>query len=513
MTATLLERLHASRDETRTKAEAILAKVEAREAPAIAAELEARKLTDETQRTEALAKIERGFVGGEQAEFDQLVADCEDFNSQIAQRSVLAVARDDAASHSPAVVRSEPLTYNRQNAYELDGKAQPTSWFRDLFHMQQGDPDAAARLQRHAKEMDVRLVERAQRRGDNAEREVRNVVGYDIPSPFEKRVNPNRTDGQGGYLVPPDWLMDALIPVLRAGRVVADQVRKMDLPEGTDSINIPKLATGTTAAIQTADAAGVSSTDFTDTSVSAGVKTIAGQQDVAIQLIDQSPLNLDEILFTDLIADYNKKLDVQVLAGSNASGQIQGLYSSAGASSWTNYNQVSYTDASPTAGELNTQCAAALSQIEQNRFDLDGVKFFMHSRRWFWMIGSTDTAGRPLVLPKGTAHFNSIAEAGPATGPPGYKGELGLGFSAYTDPNITTTDTAGSGTLQDIILALKTDDAWLFEGELRQRTLPEILSGTLQVRFQIYNYVAFLLRYAQSLAIISGTGLSAPSGF
>jgi len=372
--------------------------------------------------------------------------------------------------------------------------------------------EAEERLRRHGKEMDVELPARAKRREVNAQQEIRNQIGWDTPNPFEKRVNPNRTDGQGGYLVPPLWLMDELITVLRSGRVIANRVRQIPLPEGTDSINIPKLATGTTTAIQTADGAGVSSTDATDTSVSAGVKTVAGQQDVSIQLIEQSPLSLDAILFEDLIKDYNKKLDVQVLSGSNANGEVQGLYSSAGASLWTNYNQVTYTDASPTAAEMFLPLAAALSKIEQTRFDLESTEFFMHSRRWFWMAGSVDGNGRPIVLPQSFGRFNSIAES--AGGKvPGYKGELALGFSAFTDPNITTTDTAGGGTLQDIIIALNTNDAMLFEGQIRQRTLPEVLSGTLQVRFQIYNYVAFLLRYAQALAIISGSGMAAPAGF
>ena len=410
-----------------------------------------------------------------------------------------------------AEVRNEPLTYSKRSS-EQDN----VSYFKDLMSLatRGNEMDAAQRrLNRHAQEMDVELPARARRRDANAQTEARNAFGWDKASPFEQRVNPNRTDGQGGYLVPPLWAMDEFIPTLRAGRVVADQVRNMPLPSGTDSINIPKMATGTAAAVQTADAASVQSTDFTDTSVSAGVKTVAGQQDISIQLMEQSPLSLDSIIFSDLIADYNLKLDQQVLAGTNANGQVKGLYSSAGASLWTSYNQATYTDASPTAGELFSPLAAMLSKIEQTRYSLDAVKFFLHSRRWFWMVAAVDANQRPIVLPTSMPGYNPLASASAPAGPPGYKGQLALGFPAYTDPNITTSDTAGSGSGQDIAIALKCDDAFLFEGEMRQRTLPEILSGTLQVRFQIYNYVAFLLRYDQALSIASGTGFAAPSGF
>ena len=512
---TLLEQLRAKQDEIRSAAEKLISDAETR---AVAAETEIRSNTPEpAAQAAAIANISRGFTADEQTQFDALTADLASVNERVAQHEVVETSRRAAANASTgeaARVKSEPMTYTRQKT-KL-GTAQ-TSYFRDLWLVKNGDPGAAQRLQRHAQELDVELPNRVARRAENAEQQVRGQIGWDAPSPFERgmeqRITANRTDGQGGYLVPPLWLMDDLIPVLRAGRVVADRVRQMDLPEGTDSINIPKLSTGTTTAAQTADNAAVASADITDTSVSATVDTIAGQTDIALQVIEQSPLAVDEIIFTDLIADWNRTLDKAVLAGGGTAGAIQGLYSSAGASPWTSYNTIAYTDASPTAGELFSPLAAGLSKIEQNRFTLEGVEYFMHSRRWFWLVGTTDSNQRPIVLPKGGAGYNPLAVAGPEATPPGYKGELSLGFPVYTDPNITTTDTAGSGTLQDIILALKTDDAWLFEGEMRQRTLPELLSGTLAVRFQIYNYIAFLLRYGQSLAIISGTGLSAPTGY
>jgi hypothetical protein len=76
-------------------------------------------------------------------------------------------------------------------------------------------------------------------------------------------------------------------------------------------------------------------------------------------------------------------------------------------------------------------------------------------------------------------------------------------------PNVPTTDnTDGGGATRDVAIAAKWDDLWLFEGELRTRVLPEVLSGTLQVRFQAYNYVAFLARYGQSIASAPAPGSS-----
>jgi HK97 family phage major capsid protein len=96
--------------------------------------------------------------------------------------------------------------------------------------------------------------------------------------------------------------------------------------------------------------------------VSAGVKTIAGQQDVSIQALEQSPLNFDQIIFADLIADYATKVDLQVLAGSNSAGQVKGITGATG------INTVAYTDTTPTVGELYSKLADATQKIHTGRY-------------------------------------------------------------------------------------------------------------------------------------------------
>jgi HK97 family phage major capsid protein len=322
-------------------------------------------------------------------------------------------------------------------------------------------------------------------------------------SGVEYRVNPNRTDGQGGYMVPPLWQMSELVAVLRAGRAIADRCHHDDLPTGTDSINLPKLNTGTTTAVQTADAAAVSSTDFTDTSVSSGVKTIAGQQDIALQLLEQSPLNLDEVLFTDLMADYNQRLDIQVLSGSNASGQVQGIFGLSG------INGVTYIDASPTVPEMYPAVMQSLSQIARQRFK-PADTIGMHPTRWYWICSALDTQNRPLVVPDANTAVNNIAVYD-ANAVEGIAGSI-AGVPVVVDANIPIN--YGAGNNQDRILVGRYQDAYLYEGALRTRAMPEILSGTLQVRLQVYNYFAFIPgRYPVAFTTLDGTGLIQPAGY
>ncbi|SFF11531.1 phage major capsid protein, HK97 family [Actinacidiphila alni] len=462
---------------------------------------------------EAAQKDERTkLTDDERAAFDAGEQEIRDIDARIAELDE-QVRGDEAAEATrkrydikPEVeVRSEPLTYQEGSGH---------SYFLDLARMQlnRGDGDggvseAVARLKRHGAEMDVEFPKRerarqaaAERDRDALDREVRRGNRGTI---FEKRVNPNRTDGQGGYFVPPLWLVDDYIDLPRFGRTFANTVRNMALPAGTDSINVPKVATGTATGVQTADAGAVTSQDLTDTFVNAPVRTIAGQQDVALQLLDQSPVGFDEITFADLIADYNALLDTQCWNGSGSAGQLKGILNVAG------INAITYTDATPTLPELYLPSMQALSQSARKRKMMPSA-VFLTPQRWFWMASQLDSQNRPFILPETQAPFNPLAlqTGGDVEGPVGRM----LNFPLLADGNIPQN--LGAGTNEDRIATMRTSDLYLWEGSMRTRVLTEILSGTLQVRFQVYNYAAFMPdRRPETISVISGTGLIGPTGF
>jgi HK97 family phage major capsid protein len=390
------------------------------------------------------------------------------------------------------------------------GQGSRQSYYLDLARAQvRGDAAALERLQRHAAELEVELPKREERMRQRAERSL-DTIG--VPQErrggvFETRVNPNRTDGQGGYFVPPLWLVDQYIDLPRFGRTTANLCQNFELPAGTDSINIPKVATGTTTAIQTADAAAVSSTDLTDTSVTAPVRTIAGQQDIAMQLLDQSPISFDEVVFADLMADYNLKLDVQIISGSGASGQHTGILSTG------SINSVTYTDATPTLPELYVPLAQAASLVAKNR-KMPATAAIVLPSIWYWATSQLDTTSRPLIVPPQVG-FNPTATS-PATlagvndGTPA--GMLSMGLPAYLDGNVPSN--LGAGTNETRIIVARFSDLYLWEGALRSRVLTEVLSGTLQVRLQVFAYSAFMAgRRPEAISVVSGTGLIPTAGF
>lgn len=363
-------------------------------------------------------------------------------------------------------VGNEPTTYRKGGEF---------SYFRDLARSRaEGGSDSAARdrLARHREEMDTLAAQAGQ----------------------ETRANMNRTDGTGGDFVPPLWLIDQYLPLARAGRVTAELCRKLPLPSGTDSINIPTVATGSSTAEQS-DGASLSKTDMTTGSKSAAVTTVAGQQVFALQLLDQSPGNVDEVVFADLIADLAVRVDAYVLNKASI-----GILNVSGK------NSVTYTDASPTVPELYPKVADGIQQIHTGRF-LPPQAHVMHPRRWAWHLASLDSSNRPLIVPNAQGPQNAFAGMGDVRS----EGSVGSlqGLPVYVDPNVPIT--LGGGT-EDTIITARFDDLFLWESAMRTRVLFETDADTLSVRLQVWEYLAFMgNRYPKSISVIGGTGLAAPT--
>lgn len=415
----------------------------------------------------------------EDSEFQDLTEQIRALDEEIATRAErVAELSDEEKRNADAamafrqaeIATSRTKVINEARTYE---QGNGRSYLQDLLKSSvQGDPEARARLDRHASEV---LVDPEYR-------------------------DANRTDGTGGYFVPPLWLSD-YVELARAGRPTANLVTNLALPPGTDSINIPKINSGTATAIQPADNSAVQETDLTDTSVQANVKTIAGQQDIAIQLLDQSPFNFDQVVFADLAADYATQVNRQVLSGQNSGNEVKGILAASGV------NTVAYTDTTPTVAELYPKVADAIQKIHTSRYMAPSV-IIMHPRRWAWLLAALDTTNRPLVVPNAQGPSNAFATFGEVASQQ-VVGQF-QGLPVVTDPSIPTTN--GTGTNEDVIVVMRASDCILYESSLRTRVLPEVGSGTLTVRLQVYGYLAFTAeRQPKGISVVSGSGLSTPT--
>lgn len=366
-----------------------------------------------------------------------------------------------------AVVRSEPMTYSKQGEH---------SFFRDLalaslaangHRSERYRPAVDDRLQRHTVE-----IEREQRAGDTS-------------------------DGTGGELVPPLWLMNEYVEYFRSGRPVADLARSLPLPAGTDSIKIPAITTGTLTAVQATENSAATTRDMATGSTTADVTTVAGYYDASLQLVEQSALagGFDALVYMDLVKDRNRATDVLVLSGTGADNQPVGIVTAA-------FTSVTVATAAATA--LYAGVADGMNRVATNRFDMPEV-IIMHPRRWFWLVSRFDSQGRPLVTPDAQAGQNLLA----AMGVPVAQGVVGtmLGLPVVIDPNVSTT----TSTYFDDVVVWRPSDAILMEGAPRLEAFRSTLSSTLGVRFRLYNYAAFTTRTSKAVAKLTGAGLTGPT--
>jgi HK97 family phage major capsid protein len=362
-------------------------------------------------------------------------------------------------------VGAEPQTYRQGGQH---------SYFRDLVAVNLNRPtarEAADRLERNQREVEV---------------ETRALT---------------TTDGAGGDFVPPLWMVNQYVELARTARPTADRVRNEVLPTGTDQINVPKILTGTAVAEQATQNTAVQNTDATTGAVAANVATLAGQQVIAVQLIEQSPINMDTILLQDLAFDYAAKVDLFVL--NNNAANKKGLLQETGT------NAITYTSGSPTPALLYSKLADAIQQVTTNRF-MPPDTIVMHPRRWASLLAAVDTAGRPLFIANtGAPGFNSLGGANGVAGANGVVGQV-AGLDVVVDPQIPTN--LGAGTNQDPIIVFRASDSILWEGAPHAEAFRETKADQLSVLLRFYRYAAFTTaRYAKSVSVVNGTGLVAPT--
>jgi len=456
---TLIERLRAALEaaqaELRTRAEAVdAAHLRVMEADEDANVEELRSAYDAADKAYREARDER----------DRLDTNLKDAEER--QRTL-----DDNPVPQPATPRGSRKS---ESVYRPDTPER--SFFRDAcrFEMSNGlDTEARERLEAHGREM---------------------LDGGHVSK---------RDVGTGAFagLAVPQYLIDLYAPLARAGAPTLAAVRKLPLPASGMTVNVSRITTGTAAAAQASENSAVQETDMDDTLLTVNVRTYAGQQDVSRQALERSEM-VDAVVFQDLIADYYTKLDDAILNADGTSGTHLSIRSTSGIVA------VTYTDASPTVGELYPKLADAIQQIASSRF-APATTIVMHPRRWGWITAALDSSGRPLAVPNPQGPFNALA-VGDA---PEYGAVVGSmqGLPVITDANLPTT--AGAGT-EDVVLVVRMPDLLFWQdGDGAPRTFRFEQSNAPQsVRLAVWGYSAFTAgRYPKASATISGTGLIAPT--
>jgi HK97 family phage prohead protease/HK97 family phage major capsid protein len=356
-----------------------------------------------------------------------------------------------------------------ERTYNPDADRRGQSFLSDVVARFTGDFDAAQRLSRH-------MVEERTERGAGIESRAVGTAAF-------------------GALVVPQYLTDLVAPVARAGRPTADICNRMALPPEGMTVEIPRITTGTTVAVQATQNTAVSETNLDETTLSVPVVTIAGQQTVSIQAISRGR-GVEQVVVRDLVSAYNTLLDQQIVEGAAGTGEHRGILATA------NIKSVSFTDTSPTAAELYPKLFDLIQQIQSSVYR--GVThFIMHPRRWAWMAAQVGT-----TFPFLQAASNPQGAAG-QFGAPSYGGVVGniAGVPVVLDANISIT----TSTTQDTIYAVSADELHLWEesGSPLYVRAEQPKATALGVQLVVYGFSAFTAgRYPGAHGKISGAGLT-----
>lgn len=230
------------------------------------------------------------------AELEARVAAVEartDLEARITELEARAAATAEARAYdNVARVTREERTYSSES------DARGVSFIHDVVARTFGDMDASQRLARHQQEERVE-------RGSGLESR---AVGTSAL----------------GALVVPQYLTDLVAPLARAGRPLADITNRMALPAEGMTVEIPRITTGTSAAVQATQNSSVSETNLDETTLSVPVVTIAGQQTISVQALSRGR-GTEQVILRDLVSAYNTALDAQLIAGSGQNGQHLGI--------------------------------------------------------------------------------------------------------------------------------------------------------------------------------------------
>jgi HK97 family phage major capsid protein len=412
----------------------------------------------------------------ETAKVDTLVEESRTLDSKIEKLTAQAAADAKASEARSAVANfampkvGGAMVTREARTYSPEGDA---SFIKDAFTAKfSNDYAAAERLARHSREEEVE----------------------------------RRSVGTGNFagLVVPQYLVDLAAPFARAGRPTADfATNKMALPAAGMTLNISRMTTGTSTAIQAAENDAVSNTNADDTLLTVNVRTIAGQQDISKQAIERGT-GIDQFIIQDLIRGWHTTLDNQILNGDGTSGTILGIDAEPGK------NNVTFTEASPTVALLYPKLAEAYSEIQTSVF-MNPTHWIMHPRRLAFLLAGVDGSSRPLVLPALNGPMNAVATGAGAVGY-GNSGYTLMGLPIIADANVRTD--AGAGSDEDRIYCVNANELHLWEqaGSPFALNFDATGAGSLTIKSVVYGYAAATAgRYPGAFSIVEGTGLVAPT--
>jgi hypothetical protein len=397
-----------------------------------------------------------------------------------AERAAKEVVKTPAANRLPAYDRVARIG-QEERTYHPGTDRKGAAFLRDVARQfLYNDVQSTERLSRHMAE------ERVERAGQY----------------MERAAGDSLTSNWTGLIVP-QYITDMKAPAIAALRPFANICNKHDLPADGMSVNISRVTTAASVALQATELTTVSATSLDDTLLTENVQTAAGQQTLSRQAIDRGT-GIEEVVVDDLFRRYATTLDSTLLNQATT-----GLSAVATATAFTTATPafMSATAADSLYGKIIGSTAGVEAALLAYGFPTHAV---MNSRRWHW-INSKVSALWPGVQQPGIA-----VQAGGLNIGAGYnegsRGVLPNGLTVIVDNNVGVA--FGTATSEDEIYIVPAAECHLWEDPNAPVFIraEQPAAASLGVLLVLYGYFAYSLRrYANGMGKVGGTGLATPA--
>lgn len=315
-------------------------------------------------------------------------------------------------------------------------RSAPNSFFGDLHRARSGDDDAGRRLAEH------------------------------------NRALSTGTGNAGAGIVPPHWLTEEFELLARQGRALASAVRNIGLGSDPRPITLPKQTAGTDSEIVEQSAENGATED--DDAWASDVDTVtpkptAGIQIVSRQMLDMSSPAIDALIYGDMLAAYNLKVEKKVGAA---------MVTAAGSAIVTFANEAAF-NADQDASDAVIDTAIQVRNLRKLPADI----MAMGVVRYGSFLKLKDADGRPMIPDGSNGPMNAIG-----VGTVQVDGRInGLGVIA--------TDGVSTGSYPESILVARASDTILFESDVLRFRYEEPL-GPESVKLGVWGYTAVIVRQA-----------------
>jgi hypothetical protein len=319
---------------------------------------------------------------------------------------------------------------------------------------------------------------------------------------MELRVGEVGTSAFSGLVVP-QYLVDMVAPAVANLRPFADICNSHPLPAQGMSLNISRITTASTAALQASESTAVSATAMDDTLLTFNVQTAAGQQTISRQAIERGT-GIEDVVMQDLFRQYATSLDSALLNQAT-----------------TGLDAVGNATTAITTADLATLYPAIMGAASQSDTATRGMAHpthvVMHPRRWFWLQSLLTSTWPAFSQPRGVDP-RAVGNNSATPYAQGSSGVMPNGMEVVTDANVTTLALAGAptGGTQDHIFVVPQVECHLWEdqGHPIYIRAEQPAAASLGVLLVAYGYFAYTYnRYANAIQKINGAALAAPVGF